>query len=255
MPFATSCACSSPYQGGFEACLKKAIYIGAIAVTLAFPATASEESKVWDASDKAKQFVQDTIVIGMLASPYGTGWTKYSQLHEYFDRARANGITGHEMTLAAADQSFETLLEQHYHFRAAMAERPDKYQIVNHTRDIEAAHQHGKTAVLWNSQTATILNGDLKKMAVFKDMGIKSMMLAYNDIFRTGTGQLAAYNGNDIGLTPLGESCDRRAGAVRHSARPESHRIKNCQRCHGLHGRDLSRHTLYLHPFCSGWAV
>lgn len=185
---------------------KKAISIGAFAVTLAFPATASEESKVWDASDKAKQFVQDTIVIGMLASPYGTGWTKYSQLHEYFDRARDSGITGHEMTLAAADQSFETLLEQHYHFRAAMAERPDKYQIVNHTRDIEAAHQHGKTAVLWNSQTATILNGDLKKMAVFKDMGIKSMMLAYNDIFRTGSGQLAAYNGNDIGLTPWGKA-------------------------------------------------
>ena len=48
------------------------------------------------------QFVKDTIVLGMLASPYGTGWTEYSQLQDYFALARDNGITGHEMTLAAA---------------------------------------------------------------------------------------------------------------------------------------------------------
>ncbi|MEM7461485.1 MAG: membrane dipeptidase [Pseudomonadota bacterium] len=177
-----------------------------IVILNASAVTASEESKTWPASDKAKQFVKDTIVLGMLASPYGTGWTENKQLHTYFARARENGITGHEMTLAAADMSFETLLEQHYHFRAAMAEQADKYLIVNQTRDIEAAHLQGKTAVIWNSQTATILNGDLKKMALLKDMGIKSMILAYNDIFRTGSGQLAAYNGRDIGLTPWGKS-------------------------------------------------
>ncbi|CUH44172.1 membrane dipeptidase [Ruegeria atlantica] len=186
--------------------MKRLISAGVLAFVLATPAYASEESKTWDASDEAKQFVQDTIVIGMLASPYGTGWTEYEQLHTYFQRARDNGITGHEMTLAAADMSFETLLEQHYHFRAAMAQFPENYLVVNETRDIEAAHIQGKTAVIWNSQTATILDGDLKKMALFKDMGIKSMILAYNDIFRTGTGQLSAQKGLDIGLTPWGKS-------------------------------------------------
>lgn len=170
------------------------------------PAKASEESKDWPASEVARQFVQDTIVIGMLASPYGTGWTEYEQLHTYFERARANGITGHEMTLAAADMTFGTLLEQHYHFRAAIAEQPDRFIIVNQTRDIEAAHIQGKTAVIWNSQTATILDGDLTKMALLKDVGITSMILAYNDTFRTGSGQLAAYNGQDIGLTNWGKA-------------------------------------------------
>lgn len=187
--------------------MKKALAIAALATCIASPTLTSEESKSWPASDKAKQFVMDTIVIGMLASPYGTSWTEYDQLQTYFGRARENGITGHEMTLAAAaDMTFETFLEQHYHFRAAMAEQPDKYQIVNNTRDIEAAHLHGRTVVIWNSQTATILNGDLKKMAALKDMGVKSMILAYNDVFRTGSGQLSAYNGLDIGLTPWGKS-------------------------------------------------
>ena len=115
--------------------------------------------------------MQDTIVLGMLASPYGTGWTEDEQLHTYFQRARDNGITGHEMTLAAADMSFDTLLEQHYHFRAAMAQQPENYLIVNETRDIEAAHAQGKTAVIWNSQTATVLDGDLKKMALAQGHG------------------------------------------------------------------------------------
>jgi len=124
---------------------------------------------------------------------------------EYSVAERNAGITGHAITLAAADMTWEIFKEQHYHFRAAMAEQPDKFLIVHNTRDIEAAHIQGKTAVIWNSQTATILNGDLTRMAQLKDMGIKSMILAYNDIFRTGSGQLAAYNGRDIGLTPWGK--------------------------------------------------
>lgn len=186
--------------------MRSFLQVFAATLCLAGPLSASEESKTCEASDEAKQFVKDTIVLGMLASPYGTGWTEYSQAHDYFQLARDNGITGHEMTLAAADMSFETLLEQHYHFRAAMAEQPENFLIVNQTRDIEAAHIQGKTAVIWNRQTAIILNGDLRKMALLKDMGIKSMIFAYNDIFRTGYGQLAAYNGNDIGLTPWGKS-------------------------------------------------
>jgi membrane dipeptidase len=180
-----------------------AVVLGAV---LTSSAMASEESKTWPASEKAKQFVKDTIVIGMLASPYGAGWTENKQLHDYFERARASGITGHEFTVTAADHNFDDFLFQHYKFRSAMAEQPEDFLIVHNTRDIEAAHIEGKTAVIWNTQTATILEDDLSRMALLKDLGISSMILAYNDIFRTGSGQLAAYNGRDIGLTPWGES-------------------------------------------------
>ena len=77
-----------------------AAVVSAVCSTVAL---ASVESKTWPASEEARQFINDTIVIGMLASPYGTGWTEYKQLHDYFALARENGITGHEMTLAAAD--------------------------------------------------------------------------------------------------------------------------------------------------------
>lgn len=99
-----------------------------LALFISLNVNASVESKTWPSSDKAKQFVKDTIVLGMLASPYGTGWTDYKQLQDYFQLARDNGVTGHEMTLGAASVNFETLLEQHYHFRAAMAQQPRAYR-------------------------------------------------------------------------------------------------------------------------------
>ncbi len=71
-----------------------------------------------------------------------------------------------------------SFLRQHHAFRSAMAEEPENYIFVRHTRDIEAAHLQGKPAVIWNSQTSIILEEDLSRMALLKDMGIASMILA-----------------------------------------------------------------------------
>ena len=56
-------------------------------------------------------------------------------------------------------------------WRSTMATTPGKYIFVRSVRDIEAAHIRGNTtAVIWNSQTVTILSDDLKKMALLKDL-------------------------------------------------------------------------------------
>ena len=137
----------------------------AMLVAASTNAFASLAAKHWPASDEAKQFVKETVVIGMLASPYGTGWTENEQLLTYFKEARDAGITGHEMTLPAASMTWDAFMQQHHAFRAAMAEEPENYIFVRSTRDIEAAHIKGKTAVIWNSQTATVLGGDLTRIS------------------------------------------------------------------------------------------
>ena len=167
-------------------------------------ALAGLQSKTWPASDKASQFVKDTVVIGFLASPYGAGWTENKQLLDYFEESRQAGITGHDMTLTAASMNFDDLLFQLQKYREAMAEQPDKYTFVRSIRDIEASHIKGTTAVIWNSQTATILEEDVGRMAILKEMGMASMILAYNDRFRTGSGSLVGWKGQDDGLTAWG---------------------------------------------------
>lgn len=177
-----------------------------LALVFSLNAHASLESKTWPASDKAKQFVIDTVVIGFLASPYGAGWTKNKQLLDYFEESRNAGITGHDMTLTAASMNFDDWLFQHKKYREAMAEQPDKFTFVRSIRDIEASHIKGTTAVIWNSQTSTILEDDLGRMATLKEMGMASMILAYNDRFRTGSGALTDHKGKDDGLTAWGRS-------------------------------------------------
>ncbi len=167
---------------------------------------ASNESKTWPASDKAKQFVKDTIVLEFFAPPKGTGWTEDKHLHDYMDRARGAGITGSSITLAAGSYTFDQYLNEEYEFRRTMGQTPDKYTFVRSVRDIEHAHITGKTAVIWNSQTASIIDGDLKKIPVLKEMGIASIILSYNDLFRTGSGGLAEFNGNTTGVTAWGLS-------------------------------------------------
>jgi membrane dipeptidase len=166
------------------------LIVATIIIALSAPAMASLESKTWPASDNAKKFVEDTVVIGFFASPYGTGWTKAEHLHEYTGRSREAGITGHDMTLAAGSYTWDQYLNELQIYWGAMAQTPDKYIFVRSVRDIEAAHIQGKTAVIWNTQTSTLLDGDLKKVALLKELGIASMILSYNDLFRAGSGSL-----------------------------------------------------------------
>ena len=165
---------------------------------------ASMESKTWPASEKAKQFIKDTIVIGYFATPYGGGWNKDEHLHNYLADSRAAGITGHSMTLTSVGDTFDNFLQQDKKWRSVMAQTPNKYIFVRSVRDIEAAHIQGKTAVIWNTQTATAIYGDLSNVAILKELGVASMILSYNDLFRTGSGSLAEFNGDVTGLTDWG---------------------------------------------------
>ena len=184
---------------------KKIISSAVVAVALlGSVANASVESKTWDASDKAKKFVKDTVVIGFLASPYGAGWTKDEDLLDYFEDSREAGITGHSMTLAATSYNWDQYLNELKIYRKVMAKASEKYTFVNSVKDIESAHIHGTTAVIWNSQTSTIIDGDLNKIPLLSQLGLKSMILSYNDLFRAGAGALAEFNGNTTGVTSWG---------------------------------------------------
>ena len=63
------------------------------------------------------------------------------------------------MTVAVGSYTWDQYLNELQIYREAMAETPDKYIFVRSVRDIEAAHIQGKTAVIWNTQTSTIIDG------------------------------------------------------------------------------------------------
>lgn len=166
----------------------------------------SIESKEWSGSTAAQEFVKQSVVLDFFASPYGTGWTEPAELLNYLAAGRAAGVTGHSMTIAQADDNWETFLKSHHQFRSTLLQDRDNVTFVHSVRDIEFAHANGTTAVLWNSQTSTILSGDLTRVAALREFGIATMQLVYNGRFRAGVGCIEALNSPDTGLTDWGRA-------------------------------------------------
>lgn len=166
----------------------------------------SVESKEWAGSDDATRFVKESIVLDFFASPPGTGWTEPAELLNYLASARAAGVTGHSMTIAQADDNWETFLKSHHQFRSTLLQDRKNVTFVHSIRDIEHAHDNGKTAVIWNSQTSTILSGDLNRVAALREFGIANMQLVYNGRFRAGVGCIEAMHSADTGLTDWGRA-------------------------------------------------
>ena len=164
----------------------------------------SEEGKTWPASEKAKNFIKKNIVIDFISSPYGIGWNDEEELYDYFDRAIATGITGTSATLTTKNDSWEDLIKAFRIWEKTMLKKED-FIFVHRVDDIIKAHQTGKYAVIWNSQTSSILNGDLDKIKELKDLGIGSMQLVYNESHKSGYGVLSYYRGKDKGLNSWGE--------------------------------------------------
>ena len=176
-------------------------------VTLLYVCTAgaSEDGKTWSASKKAKQFVKDTLVIDFYAPPFGIGWDKPEQLHTYMGRAIDAGITGASITLSPTYFTWPQFIAEYNIWRNTMLETPERYIFVHGVEDIERAHREGKYAVIWNSQTSSILDGDLSKIAIARAMGLSSMQLTYNGTYRSGDGVIETYWGRERGLTPWGK--------------------------------------------------
>ena len=186
---------------------KKILTSAVLAVALlGTTAQASVESKTWPATDKAKKIVKDAIVIDFYAPPFGIGWNKDHQLHDYMDRARDAGITGASITLSPTYFTFAQHLAEHKKWVDTMNQTADKFLFVHSVEDIEKAHKEGKYAVIWNTQTSSMLDGDLSKVALMRAMGLASMQLVYNGTYRAGDGVISFLNGVDRGLTPWGKS-------------------------------------------------
>ena len=181
------------------------IIVIAVLVTMAFVIPPSEESKTWEASDKAKQFVKESIVIDFYAPPFGVGWNESSQLHDYMGRALKSGITGASITLAPTYFTWEEYQKEHANWVNTMLQKPDNFLFVHSVEDIKRAHKGGKYAVIWNNQTSTVLDGDLTKVATLRAMGLSSMQLVYNGTYRAGDGVISYLHDKDRGLTSWGE--------------------------------------------------
>ncbi|WP_076543303.1 dipeptidase [Shewanella sp. UCD-KL21] len=184
------------------------LLLATVIASLSMTATASVETKDWYeyASDEAKQYVKDHIVLDFYASPSGTGFTEDSEVAHYIDLAHERGITGASVTIGAPHTpNMEAFKAEHAKWSKASAASKTPIRYVKNVEDFKLAHDNGEYAVMWASQTTMPLDGDVKNVAVMAEYGVRTMQLTYNETELTGSGVISMINGDTSGLTKFGE--------------------------------------------------
>jgi len=184
--------------------MKKIIIAIALSIGVSAPALSSVESKAWPASQKAEQFVKDNLQIDFYAPPFGVGWTEEKQVVDYIERANKTGVNGASMTVAATYFTNKQTREEIDRYNAIVKKHPEMLTIVRTTEEMVQAKKDGKYFWVFNSQTSSLLDGDITRVKEIKDLGVNSMQLVYNGRHRAGLGVVEAMHYYDIGLSQWG---------------------------------------------------
>ncbi len=88
-------------------------------------------------------------------------------------------------------------------FRKGVLQRPDRFQLVRTAADVEAARRAGRLAVSFDLEGTEPLDGCLEMVETYYELGVRTMLIAYNKNNRAGGGCHAEA---DIGLTDFGRA-------------------------------------------------
>lgn len=120
---------------------------------------------------------------------------------DQLDRAHRSGVNAICLNVGFGPQSLQEHLRMLAWFRQWLGERPDRYLLANGIADIDAARRDGKLAVMFDIEGMGPLDGgDDGLVAVFRELGVAWMLIAYNRNNAAGGGCMD----DDPGLTSHG---------------------------------------------------
>jgi membrane dipeptidase len=86
-------------------------------------------------------------------------------------------------------------------YRHAVLERPDRFRLVHSAGDVLAAKEAGLLAVSFDLEGTEPLDGALDMVETYYELGVRTMLIAYNLRNRAGGG---CHDDPDVGLTEFG---------------------------------------------------
>jgi membrane dipeptidase len=120
--------------------------------------------------------------------------------------------------------SFNDAMALLCHYRAAIDAHPD-LELAASLDDIEAITRAGRIAVAFDLEDSGPLDGDLNNLATLVNLGVRTLLRAYNHANRAGSGCLDATDDgltawgrslvsemNSVGIVPDGSHCSVRTG-------------------------------------------
>jgi membrane dipeptidase len=117
---------------------------------------------------------------------------------------RSSGITALNWTVNATGNGpdrFEKTIENVAGVERELAAHPDVFLKVRTANDLALAKSTKRMGVIYGCQDTSMLDGDLRRLAVFRDLGVRICQPTYNRRNLVGDGCLESANG---GLSQLG---------------------------------------------------
>ena len=131
------------------------------------------------------------VVDGLVVSRWG---------REVFESMHAGGITAANCTVAVWE-GFDEGMANIAAFDGWLAAHGDLLRPVRTVADIRAAKEEGRVGVVLGWQNVSPLEDDLRRLVLFRDLGLRVVQLAYNTQNAVGAG---CYESRDSGLSDYG---------------------------------------------------
>jgi membrane dipeptidase len=165
---------------------------------------------------------------------------------------RESGVTSVNLTVGtvgAGERLFERTSASIAAWMRVIDQAPATFSRVRTARDIRSAKTQGRVGVIFGFQDAAMLEGDLTRLGIFDDLGVRIVQLTYNRRNELGDGSLEELNGGltDFGRDVVAEMDRRRllvdlshcgqqttADGIEASARPVSITHSGCAALSGL---------------------
>ena len=129
-----------------------------------------------------------------VARPHDTSFLP--QLQRY----RAAGVSAVMLNVGFGDMGIEEHVRTLASLRHWIRSRPDAYILLNTADDVEQAHASGRLAVGFDIEGANAVADQPSLVSLYYDLGVRWMLLAYNNNNRVGGG----CQDDDTGLTAFG---------------------------------------------------
>ncbi|MFV3314646.1 dipeptidase [Pseudomonas sp. NY15374] len=125
--------------------------------------------------------------------------------HSFLDQLQwhhRNGTDVVMLNVGFGDDSIEAHLRMLASLRAWLAARPAQYRLIRSVADIHAAREAGQLAVGFDIEGANAIGDQLSLIELYRDLGVRWMLLAYNQNNRAGGG----CQDDDPGLSDFGRA-------------------------------------------------
>jgi membrane dipeptidase len=115
------------------------------------------------------------------------------------DIARNSGVTVVKLSLGGINHNFEDAIGEIAYMERVIERYPDHFLQVRKQSDFDRARRERKLGMIFSFESVEMLAGDVERIELFRNLGVRVMQLSYNKRSPFASGVLA-----EGGLTPVG---------------------------------------------------